>query len=73
MAQGLSKKFNSPARVWVNAVKAHVLASAATLDFWSPVERVRLGLEHLHGIRVDEDASRGDANRLPFAIWYCLP
>lgn len=40
---------------------------------WTPVERVRLGLEYLHGIRVDEDASRGDANRLQFAIWYYLP
>ncbi|MFM9960592.1 MAG: DcaP family trimeric outer membrane transporter [Planctomycetaceae bacterium] len=40
---------------------------------WTPVERVRLGLEYLHGAREDEDASRGDANRLQFAIWYYLP
>ena len=40
---------------------------------WRPIEQVRLGLEYLHGIRVDQDSSRGDANRLQFAVWYYLP
>ena len=40
---------------------------------WTPVERVRVGLEYLHGVRMDDNASRGDANRLQFAIWYYLP
>ncbi|MCX7419137.1 MAG: hypothetical protein NT013_06320 [Planctomycetia bacterium] len=29
---------------------------------WTPVERVRLGLEYLHGVRVDDNAIRGDAS-----------
>lgn len=40
---------------------------------WTPVERVRLGVEYLHGVREDENASRGDANRLQLAVWYYLP
>jgi hypothetical protein len=40
---------------------------------WTPIERVRLGLEYLYGNRVDQDASSGDANRLQFAAWFYLP
>ena len=40
---------------------------------WTPIERVRLGVEYLHGVRVDQNASKGDANRLQFSIWYYLP
>jgi hypothetical protein len=40
---------------------------------WTPVERVRLGLEYLHGNRVDQDSSFGEANRLQFAAWFYLP
>ncbi len=40
---------------------------------WTPIERMRLGLEYLYGDRVDQNASRGDANRLQFAIWHYLP
>ncbi len=40
---------------------------------WTPVERLRLGFEYLHGVREDQDGSEGVANRLQFAVWYYLP
>ena len=40
---------------------------------WTPIERVRFGLEYLYGARVNQDTSRGDANRVQFSIWYYLP
>lgn len=62
---------NNPAGATPTAGKSTDYFAANIL--WTPVERVRLGLEYLHGVREDEDASRGDANRLQFAIWYYLP
>jgi len=40
---------------------------------WTPIERVRLGVEYLHGVREDENTNRGEANRVQFAVWYYLP
>lgn len=40
---------------------------------WTPIDRVRLGVDYLFGTREDQDRSHGSAHRIQFAVWYYLP
>jgi hypothetical protein len=40
---------------------------------WNPLERVKLGIEYLYGLREDIDRSIGSANRLQVAFIFDLP
>jgi hypothetical protein len=40
---------------------------------WNPIERVRVGIEYLHGLRENVDRQVGSANRVQAAFIFDLP
>jgi hypothetical protein len=40
---------------------------------WSPLERVKVGVEYLYGIRQNVDLSAGDAHRIQSSVVFVLP
>lgn len=40
---------------------------------WSPLDRVKVGVEYLYGLREDIDLAVGTANRLQAAVIFDLP
>ena len=40
---------------------------------WNPLERVKVGVEYLYGLREDVDRAIGSANRLQVAFIFDLP
>ena len=40
---------------------------------WSPLERVKMGIEYLYGVRRNVDRSEGDAHRFQTAVAFALP
>jgi hypothetical protein len=64
---------NLDTTVFQNPDDAHRITYLAANLIWSPLDRVKVGIEYLYGLRENVDRAVGSANRLHVAFIFGLP